>query len=122
MARFVLAILAVLALVVSPITASAAMMPCGMDSSQAVGASMVSMDRAAADRDAAPVKSDPCCGKGRKGCAMSCSTVCAAGGAILATVSSIALFEAPVTLSPSKSATLRAHPPARLDRPPKSVA
>lgn len=119
MARFVLAILAVLALAVGPITASAASMPCGMDPSQAIGSSMAPMDGATADRDGAPVKSDPCCDK--KGCAMGCSMICA-GGAILATVSGIAVFEAPVTLSPSKGAALRAHPPARLDRPPKSMA
>lgn len=122
MARFLLAILAVLALAVSPITASAAMTPCGMDSSQAVGSNMASMDGTAADHDGAPAKSDPCCDKALKGCAKSCSMICAGGGAILAAVADIAVFEAPVTLSPSKGATLRPHPPARLERPPKSVA
>lgn len=122
MARFVLAILAVLALVVSPITASAAMKPCGMDSSPAVGSDMASMVGTAADRDGAPVKSDPCCGKALKGCAMGCPMICAGGGAILATVADIAVSEAKVTLGLSKGAPLRAHPPARLDRPPKSMA
>lgn len=122
MARILFAILAVLALAASPITASPAMTPCGMDSSQAIGTGMASMDGTAADLDVAPVKSDPCCGQALKGCAMNCSMICAGGGAILAAVSDMAVFETPVTLSPSKGATLRAHPPARLDRPPKSMA
>lgn len=122
MARFLLAIVAVLVLAVSPITAWAASTACGMDSSQAIGFSMASMDSTIADRDAVPGKSDPCCGEALKGCAMSCSMICVGGGAILAPVSDIAVYEAPVTLSPSKGATLRAHPPARLDRPPKSMA
>lgn len=122
MARFVLAILAVLALAVSPITAQAALMPCGMDSSPATDSGMAPMDGTAADRGAAPAKSDPCCGKALKGCAMSCSMICAGGGAILAAVADIAVFEAPATLSPSKGASLSPHPPARLERPPKSMA
>jgi hypothetical protein len=122
MARFLLATLAVLAFAASPITASAAPMSCTMDAVQAVGSDMASMDGASADRHARPVKSDPCCGKALKGCAKSCSMICAGAVAVLATVPSIAVFEAPVRRNPPEGAALRAHPPPRLDRPPKSGA
>ncbi|MDP3747878.1 MAG: hypothetical protein Q8Q88_12615 [Phenylobacterium sp.] len=121
MARILIAILALLALAASPITALAAPMACGMNTPQAVASSMASMD-ASADRHAAPVKSDPCCDKMLKGCAKSCSTACAGGVAVLAVISTIAAFEVPMALDAPKSAAWRSHLPIGPDRPPKSLA
>ncbi|WP_421934350.1 hypothetical protein [Phenylobacterium sp.] len=121
MARFLIAIVALLALAASPITASAAPMACGMDTPQAVTPSMASMG-ASADGLAAPVKSDPCCDKMLKGCAKTCSVACAGGVAVLAGMSSLAVLEAQMALAPSKSTTWRSHVPIGPDRPPKSMA
>ncbi|MDP3747357.1 MAG: hypothetical protein Q8Q88_09950 [Phenylobacterium sp.] len=121
MARILIAILALLALAASPITASAAPMACGMDTPQAVTSSMVSMD-APADRHAAPVKPDPCCDKVLKGCAKACSMACTSGLAVLAVMSSIAVFQTALRLDAPKSAAWRSHLPIGPDRPPKSLA
>ena len=122
MARILIAILALLALAASPITASAAQMACGMDTSQAVASSMASMDGASVDRHAAPAKPDPCCDKTLKGCAKTCSMACGVAVALLAVISSIAVFEAPTALDPLKSAAWRSHVPIGPDPPPKSLA
>ena len=123
MARFLIAILALLALAASPITASAAPMACGMDTSQAVASSMASMDGTSVDRRAAPAKPDPCCDKTLKGCAKTCSMACGVGVgvAVLAVISSIVVFDAPTAPDPLKSAAWRSHVPIGPDRPPKSL-
>lgn len=121
MARILIAILALLALAASPITALAAPMACGMDTPQAVSSSMASMD-ASADRHAAPVKSDPCCDKMLKGCAKSCSMACTSGLAVLVMMPSIAVFQTAMTLDPLKSSVWRSHLPIGPDHPPKSLA
>lgn len=121
MARFLIAILALLALAASPITALAAPMACGMDIPQAVTSSMASMD-ASVDRHAAPAKPDPCCDKMHKGCAKTCPMACAAGVTVLAVISNIAIFEVPIALEPLKSEAWRSHRPVGPDHPPKSMA
>lgn len=121
MARILIAILALLALAASPITALAASMACGMDTPQTVTSSMTSMD-ASVDRHAAPAKPDPCCDKMHKGCVKTCSTACAAGVTVLAVTSNIAIFEVPMALEPLKREAWRSHGPIAPDHPPKSMA
>ncbi|TAL31247.1 MAG: hypothetical protein EPN98_16350 [Phenylobacterium sp.] len=121
MARILIAILALLALAASPITASAAPMACGMDSPQGATSSMASMDPSA-DRHVAPVKSDPCCDKVLNGCAKTCSMTCTSGLAVLVALSSIAVFQTAMTLDPPKSSAWRSHVLIGPERPPKSLA
>lgn len=122
MARILIAILALLALVASPITASASRMECGMDASQPVASSMASMDGTSVDRHPAPAKPDPCCDKALQGCATGCSMSCAASVFVPPAIWSVAALEAQVTLTPLQGAILHSHPPPGLDRPPKSMA
>lgn len=121
MAHVLLAILAALALVVSPIAASAAPMTCGMETSQAVVSGIAAVDGPSVDRHAAPAKPDSCCDKMPKGCAKSCSMFCAGGVAVLPAISSLVVFEGLMTPRPSKGAALRSHEPIGLDRPPKAT-
>lgn len=122
--RMLLALLAVVGLLASPLTAAAAQAVC-----EGHGETMMSMamtDMAHADGEA-----DPCCDPAKdqgpsKQDPMSCLQACIVMCGVVA-----ALPEAPaVDLAgpkhdappPSRVASLKAHEPGRLERPPRSIA
>jgi hypothetical protein len=121
MARFILAFLAVLALAVAPVTASARMAACGMDMSQAMAASTAMGDMPAAHQaDAA--KMDPCCDKTRGACSKSCAMICLTSSACLAPIPTVVVLEARYAFSLPEDAAWRSHEPIGPDHPPKSLA
>src|SRR5579859_4860113 len=105
--RLVFALLAVMALLVSPVTATAAQAACGHDRAMAVTGTMANMDAA-----------DPCCDHARHGkmcdksCAQACATSCAAAAALPASLASVGLAftRAPAPLA--RLASVEGHEPA----------
>lgn len=111
MARFFLAILATLALAISPIAVTAAPMSCGMHASGALDMP----DGTSSQGADAPVS--PCCDKALKACAAICLSICAV--AVLPAVSSVAALAADMTLEPTTEPPVRAYRPPGPDHPPK---
>jgi hypothetical protein len=121
MAR-IFAFLAVLALLISPVTAAAAQQACARDMPQM----MSGMPKAMAAHDRSS-PSDPCCDHSKKAphgdmaCAQVCATMCAVSVALpLATLDIPALHSTQVYSLQAQ--TLRAHSPPRAERPPKLIA
>lgn len=126
--RFVLALLAVIGLLASPVAAAAAQAACHDH-----GQTMMSMpmgDMPGMGQADGP-KADPCCDPGKdagksKHDAMSCMQACAAMCGVVAALPAVAMAPlAPpdhVALQPARVASLKPHEPNRLDRPPRSIA
>ena len=125
--RRVLAFLAVVALLVSPVTAAAAEAACGHASATA----MAGMDMPAMPMSAAPgshtAKGDPCCdpaGKPhqptQKNCAQECAAACAVTVALPATLDSAELAYAHAPFAATNELRVPGYDPAGLERPPKS--
>ena len=124
--RFVLALLAVLALLSSPITAAAAQASCGRDGPAAMAgmdmSAMPGMDHAGAQKP----NGDPCCDhtdkhKMSKDCAQACATSCAVAVALPTASVSIRFIPIRVALAPARLATARPFEPAGPERPPKTM-
>jgi hypothetical protein len=120
--RLVLAFLAVLALLSTPVTAAAAQVACSQPMPMAMGMDMPGMEQA--DVHAA---GDPCCDHGDqhpqpdKSCAQACAAMC---GVVVPMASpfgaTLSFVSAPLTAL--AAGHLRSHKPAGLDRPPKPIA
>lgn len=127
--RFVLALLAVIGLLASPVAASAAQAACHDHMGQTImGMPMADMP---GTTQADNQKADPCCDPGKdtgksKHDAMSCMQACAAMCGVVAALPAVAT--APLqpldhaTLQPARMASLKPHEPSRLERPPRSIA
>jgi len=126
--RFVLALLAVIGLLASPVAAAAAQAACH-DHGQA----MMSMPMADMPgmSQVDGQKADPCCDPGKdkgqtKHDAMSCMQACAAMCGVVAALPAVATaaLAAPdhLALQPARMASLKPHEPSRLERPPRSIA
>ena len=120
--RFLLALLAIVGLLASPVAAAAAQATC-----QEHGGAM---SMAMADMAQAGHAADPCCDPGKApqpskhndmSCMLSCMAMCGVVAALPET-QSVAL-EQPQheTLYPSRMASLTPHAPGRLERPPRSI-
>jgi hypothetical protein len=124
--RVLLALMAVLALLVNPVTATAAQVAC--DHGVAAGMDMPGMpgmDHAGAQK----AVGDPCCDhtgkqdtKNGLGCAQACAATC--GVAVALVSAPFSLWRAPVQAEVALAPAALAHPheSARLERPPKSIA
>jgi uncharacterized iron-regulated membrane protein len=121
--RHLLAFLALVALLISPVTAAAAQRTCDQMGPEAMAGMTMPM---AAARGAAPAAQDPCCDHGQKApdkktCAEACAAMC--GVAVTLPDASIAY---PVIFVASTYAArrqiVRAHSPPRAERPPRSIA
>ncbi|MGR4863785.1 hypothetical protein [Caulobacter sp. LARHSG274] len=119
--RRLLAFLAVLALLISPVTAAAAQVECAKAGPEAMAMPT------AQSADGAKASHDPCCDENQKSphdgkaCAQICAALCAT---IAALPSSDVLLPAiqPMRLTAAPADPLRPHAPARDERPPKLIA
>ncbi|UAL10081.1 hypothetical protein [Caulobacter segnis] len=121
--RHLFALLAVLALLISPMSVAAAQVECAKAGPEA----MASMDAPTAKSMDAKATHDPCCDENQKAPhdGKSCAQVCAAMCATIAPlpVSDIQLPAIePMRLTAAASNPLRAHAPPRDERPPKLIA
>ena len=122
--RHLLAFLAVLALLISPMSVAAAQVECAKAGPEA----MASMDAPTAkSTGVAKASHDPCCDENQKSPhdGKSCAQICAA---MCATIAALPTSEiqlpavTPMRLTAAASHPLRAHAPPRDDRPPKLIA
>lgn len=115
-----LAFLAVLALLISPVTAAAAQVECAKAGPDA----MVTVTKST---DSAKISHDPCCDENQKSPhdGKSCARICAA---LCATIAALPTSEiklpaiAPMRLTAAPANPLRARAPPRDERPPKLIA
>jgi hypothetical protein len=124
--RLVLAFLAVMALLASPVIASAAQGACDQAGPTAMaGMAMATMDQTGGKTSGA----DPCCGhadhhgqKGDSSCAQACATTCGVAVALTTSFDSAVFAPTPATLTPAPAVARVPYEPAGLRRPPKSIA
>lgn len=126
--RLLLALMAVLALLVSPVTAAAAQVTCAQVDPVAISTmdmpGMPGMDQAGVKKTAA----DPCCDHGakhpmdQKSCALACATSCAVTAALPGPIGGSVLVFSAAQLTPARSASAHSYEPAGLIRPPRSMA
>jgi hypothetical protein len=130
--RFMLALLAVLALLSRPMTAAAAQVACSQDGP----AAMASMDMVGTGMSAMPVMNhagaqrgggDPCCdhsGKHKmsKDCAQVCATSCAVAVALPSSSVNIVFVAVRAPLVAAPMAPTPSFEPSGPERPPKSMA
>ena len=122
--RHLLAFLAVLALLISPVTAAAAQVECAKAGPEAMAGMAMPM---AQSMDGAKASHDPCCDENQKSphdgksCAQICAAMCAT---IAALPTSDVLLPAiqPMRLTAARADPLRTHAPPRDERPPKLIA
>ncbi len=131
MMRVLLALLAVLGLMLSPLAASAASRHC----SERDGAMMAM----ASAHDAGAMGAMDCCPHGKPGvanspakpaqakhdrssCANACAAIAMAVAALPASAPMLVAVAQPVRLEPGLATSLTAHDPPRLERPPRSIA
>lgn len=122
--RHLFALLAVLALLISPMSVAVAQVECAKAGPEA----MVSTDAPAArSTDAAKTTHDPCCDESQKAphdgksCAQVCAAMCATIAALPTSEVQLPAIE-PMRLTAAASNPLRAHAPPRDERPPKLIA
>jgi len=117
--RLLLALFAVLALVSSPVAASAAAATCLVPVAGGMAMSHDGMDMSAGD---------PCCDDTGKSpmddqlCAKACATMCGVCAALLSTPVSELVIGGRVILAEVEASAPRAHSPPGLDHPPKQFA
>lgn len=122
--RHLLAFLAVLALLISPVTAAAAQVECAKAGPEAMAGMAMPM---AQSMDSAKASHDPCCDENQKSPhdGKSCAQICAA---MCATIAALPTSEiqlpaiAPMRLTAAPADPLRTHAPPRDERPPKLIA
>lgn len=127
--RFVFALLAMVSLLISPVTAAAAQAACSQAGPAAVAIldmpEMQGTEHAGVHMTAA----DPCCDHGAKhpmehskSCALACAGPCAAIAALPGPVFGSRLAFSAAPLIPARSAPAHPYEPSGLMRPPKSMA
>jgi hypothetical protein len=127
--RLVLVLLAVIGLLASPAAAAAAQAACqdhgGQMMTDAAMADMPGMSQADGH------KADPCCDPGKDqgqtkhdatSCLQACAVMCGIVAALPVVMATPMAPPADVVLKPAAVASLRAHEPSRLERPPRSIA
>ena len=119
--RHLLAFLAVLALLISPVTAAAAQVECAKAGPEAMAMPT------AQSTDGAKASHDPCCDENQKSphdgksCAQICAAMCATFAALPTSDVKIPAI-APMRLTAAPADPLRTHAPPRDERPPKLIA
>jgi hypothetical protein len=128
MSRFVLALLAIIGLLASPIAAAAAEAACGGHGGEAMQMAMADMPGMV---QANTGKADPCCdpstGHAHKNhrnadCVQACAAMCGVVAALPSTP--VAILGPPDRDAPpqARAASSKPHEPSRLERPPRSIA
>ena len=130
--RYLIALMAVLALLVNPVAAAAAQVACAtaeatapMDAAQDVKAAMPGMDQQAAPAQAT---TDPCCDHSGgskmddKSCALACASACAVTAVLSDTPTSVSLAYSRAAEVPARAVWAKPYDPLGLERPPKSIA
>lgn len=127
--RLLLALLAVLGLLASPVAASAAQAACSHEQAGAM-AGMPMADMPGMHHGDGQ-KADPCCdplqdhGPGKHDktdCAKACAAMCAATAALRAGAAHLTLASSAADLPPARLKSLHTHEPGGLERPPRSIA
>ena len=126
--RLVLALMAVLALLVSPVTAAAAQVACARTDPAVMATmdvpGMPGLDQGGVHKTTA----DPCCDHSskhtmdQKSCALACATSCAVTAALPGPLMGSVLVFSAAQLTPARLAPAHPYEPAGLIRPPKSMA
>jgi hypothetical protein len=124
--RVLLALLAVLGLLASPLSAAAAQAAC---SQMTASASMSGMDRpgmAKAHPDGVRKAADPCCDPGhsvsKKSCAKLCAAACAVSAALAGPVVSVPFVMTAAEHDPAPVGPVHAFEPPGPERPPTPIA
>jgi hypothetical protein len=131
--RYLIALMAILGLLASPVAAAAAQVAC--DQSQAMSqmdhgsgvAAMPAMGKQATP-SANKAGGDPCCDHPAgskmddKGCALACASVCAPIAALPYAPFSLALAYTRAPAVAAKPVWVKPYDPLGLERPPKSIA
>lgn len=129
--RLLLALLAVLGLLASPVSAAAAQAACSQMTASMSSASMSGADASAMagmQQDGGVKKAGgPCCdhhGKGcpEKSCAQLCAAACAVSDALAAPVVSVPFVLATADHAPAPVASVHPYEPAGAERPPRPIA
>jgi hypothetical protein len=122
--RHLLAFLAVLALLISPVTAAAAQVECVKAGPEAMAGMSMPM---AKSTDGAEASHDPCCDENQKSphdgksCAQICAAMCATIAALPSSETRLPAIQ-PMRLIAATADPLRTHAPPRDERPPKLIA
>jgi uncharacterized protein involved in copper resistance len=125
--RFVLAFLAVLALLSSPVTAAAAQVACSHDGPMAMAGmdmtAMPGMHQAGSQKTG-----DPCCdqtgqhgGKSDMSCAQACAAMCGVTAALASSSYGVVFLPVRAEIPPARIVSSHPYQPAGLKRPPKSI-
>ena len=123
--RIVFALMAILGLIVGPVTATAAQVACGHEAPAAM-APMDMPDMATSAAQAPTV--DPCCDHSskhpmdQKTCALACAASCASTAALAGPIVSSLLVSSIAQLTPAFVTPPHPYEPEGLIRPPKSRA
>ena len=129
--RVLLAFLAVFGLMLSPVTASAAMRQCAEQDRAMTAIADAQDSTAMAAMDCCPqakpaahqAPANPAPGKhDRNSCANTCATICLAVAALPASTPVHTVVPLAARFEPGISASLTTHDPPRLERPPRSIA
>jgi hypothetical protein len=127
--RYLLAFLAVLALLSSPVAAAAAQVACSHDGPMAMAgmdmSSMPGMDQTS-DKKAG---GDPCCGqtshhggKSDMSCAQACAMMCGVTAALASSSYGMVFVPTRADIPPVRIVSSHPYQPPGLKRPPKSIA
>ena len=126
--RVLLAFLAVMALLISPVAAGAAQAQCGLGGPAAMSGMDMSAMPGAAHAGVQKAMGDPCCDQighhkmTDKSCAQACAASCVATTALPTSFTSISFVFTRASMSPPRLAPAVSHQPFGLERPPKSMA
>lgn len=130
--RFVLALMAVMALLASPIFGAAAQAHCNQAAAHAMSMPMddaIAATMVMGGRPMTAKAADLCCAaaphrpsnKGEMNCLHACA-ICSIVSALSTSLPAPMLRQKPVTIPPARMASLQSHTPPRLERPPRSIA
>ena len=123
--RFLLALLAVMALLVNPVTAAAAQVACGHDGPAAMAGMDASSMSGITRSDSRTRAVDPCCDPAgqhktdTKSCAQSCAALCAVASAVPISVVGVTLIYTRAPLFAARPLAVPGFRPDGPERPPK---
>jgi hypothetical protein len=126
--RALLALLAVMALLISPVAAGAAQAQCALGGSAAMAGMDMPAMSGAAHAGVQKAMGDPCCDQAGhhkmsdKSCAQACAASCVATVALPASFISGSFVFTRAPMGPPRAAPAVSYQPFGLERPPKSMA
>jgi hypothetical protein len=126
--RALLAFLAVMALLISPVAAGAAQAQCAMGGSGAMSDMDMSTMPGSPHADVQKAMGDPCCDQAGhhkmsgKSCAQACAGSCVATAALPTSFTGVSFIFTRAPMGPPRLAPTVSYQPFGLERPPKSMA